>query len=44
MNSLMYNIKRYGEKTMSRYSFADRGTDGQTDGIDFGMFSQRPFE
>ena len=22
----------------------DRGTDGQTDGIYFGMYSQRPFE
>ena len=26
------------------YSFEDRGTDGQTDGINFGMYSQRPFE
>ena len=28
----------------SSYSFEDHGTDGQTDGIDFGMYSQRPIE
>ena len=28
----------------SSYSFEYCGTDGQTDGIDFGMYSQRPFE
>ena len=31
-------------KTKASYSFEDRGTDGQTDGINFGMYSQRPFE
>ena len=31
-------------KTKFRYSFKDRGTDGQTDGIDFRMYSQRPFK
>ena len=25
------------------YLFEDRGTDGQTDGIDFGMYSQKTF-
>ena len=29
---------------MSCYSLEVRGTDGQTDGIDFGMYTQRPFE
>ena len=29
-------------KTKARYSFEDRGTDGRTDGIDFGMYPQRP--
>ena len=28
----------------SHYSFEDRGTDRQTDGIDFGMTSQRPLK
>ena len=36
----------------SRYSFEDRGTDrhtdrwmdGETNGINFGMYSQRPFK
>ena len=32
----------------SRYSFEDRGTDSQTDrqtdGIDFGTYSQRPLD
>ena len=27
----------------SRYSFEDRGTDRQTEGIYFRMYSQRPF-
>ena len=31
-------------KMKSRYSFEDHGTDRQTDEIDFGMFSQRPFK
>ena len=31
-------------KTKSSYSFEDCGTDGQTDGIDLGMYSLRPFE
>ena len=31
-------------KTKASYSFEDRGTDGQTDRIVFGMYSQRPFE
>ena len=28
----------------STYSFEDRGTEGQTDGIDFEVYSQRPFK
>ena len=28
---------------MSSYSFEDRGTDGQTGGIDLGMYSQNAF-
>ena len=28
----------------ARYLVEDRGTDRKTDGIDFGMYSQRPFK
>ena len=31
----MYNMEDLGYKMKSRYSFEDRGTDRQKDGIDF---------
>ena len=31
-------------KTKASYSFEDRGTAVQTDGSDFGMYSERPFK
>ena len=31
-------------KTNSSNSFEEHGTDGQTDGIDFGLYSQRPLK
>ena len=36
--------QRFKIKTKSSYSFEDRDTEGETDGIDFGMYPQWTFE